>query len=150
VSLDPAVRSTPITMTATLATRYVLFAIFSTLANFAVQEMVLRSAPAGGLPWAIACGTAAGFVLKYWLDKKWIFSDAFVSRGTEIRKVVLYGLFSCLTTLVFWGFEVAFWTVWETDIAKYSGGAIGLAIGYVWKYALDRKYVFKPQRSATG
>jgi hypothetical protein len=25
---------------------------------------------------------------------------------------------------------------------RYTGGFIGLAIGYAWKYRLDKKYVF--------
>jgi hypothetical protein len=48
-----------------------------------------------------------------------------------------------VTTIIFWGFEIVFWTVWRTDLAKYAGGAIGLAIGYVSKFVLDRKFVFK-------
>ena len=137
-------------MTAALAARYVLFALLSTLVNFAAQEAVVQSAPAAGLIPSILAGTAAGFIVKYVLDKKWIFSDAYSSHRNEMHKIMLYGIFSVLTTIVFWSFEVAFWTLWKTDVAKYAGGAIGLAIGYVLKYALDRKYVFRPQRSVMG
>ena len=52
-----------------------------------------------------------------------------------------------LTTLGFWGFEVAFWTIWGTDFAKYTGAVLGLAVGYVAKFALDRSFVFKERKA---
>ncbi|WP_064684132.1 GtrA family protein [Rhizobium bangladeshense] len=130
-----------------VALRYVAFAVLSTAANFLVQAIVLQIAPRSGLMPSILAGTAAGFALKYVLDKNWIFFDRYSSHGDEMSKVALYGLFGVLTTLIFWGFEIAFWTLWKTELAKYTGGAIGLAIGYVSKYALDRKFVFKPREA---
>jgi putative flippase GtrA len=81
--------------------------------------------------------------VKYVLDKRWIFYDGYAGGRQELRKVILYGLFSVITTLVFWSFEVAFWTIWRTDAAKYAGAVLGLAIGYAAKYALDRTFVFR-------
>ncbi len=129
----------------TLAFRYVLFAVISTLVNFAVQEVSLNLLPIQPLMLSILFGTAAGFFVKYVLDKKWIFFDGYTSRSHEAKKVSLYGVFSILTTIIFWSFELAFWTIWGTTFAKYAGGALGLAIGYALKYALDRKYVFRPK-----
>ncbi|QKK33317.1 GtrA family protein (plasmid) [Rhizobium indicum] len=126
-----------------VATRYVAFAILSALANFAVQALVVSLFPSPSLMPSILAGTAIGFGVKYFLDKRWIFGDRYTSHAAELLKISLYGLFSVLTTIIFWGFEIAFWTVWRTDLAKYAGGAIGLAIGYMSKYALDRKFVFK-------
>ncbi|MCZ0963746.1 GtrA family protein [Paracoccus benzoatiresistens] len=123
----------------TIAFRYVLFAIVSTLVNFGTQELVIGVAP---LAISILAGTAAGFAVKYVLDKKWIFQDCYTGPGHEARKITLYALFSVLTTAVFWGFEITFWLVWQTDLAKYAGGVIGLAIGYLAKFALDRRFVF--------
>jgi len=123
--------------------RYVLFAAFATAANLAVQEITIRIAPVAPLALSILAGTAAGFVLKYVLDKRFVFDDAYGGRAGEARKVALYGAFSVLTTLVFWGFELAFWHVWKTDAAKYAGAVIGLSIGYAAKFWLDRTFVFK-------
>jgi putative flippase GtrA len=85
--------------------------------------------------------------VKYVLDKKWIFHDAYTTHRDEARKVTLYALFSVVTTLVFWGFEVTFWTIWRTDVAKYTGAVVGLAIGYAAKFGLDQTFVFR-ERSA--
>jgi putative flippase GtrA len=127
--------------------RYVLFAVVATLANLATQELVIRVAPVAPLTLSILAGTAAGFVLKYVLDKKWVFDDRYRGHREELQMVTLYGVFSVLTTLVFWGFEIAFWTIWRTDFAKYSGAVLGLAIGYAAKFALDRTFVFKERRA---
>jgi putative flippase GtrA len=126
-----------------LFVRYLLFAAIATLANLAAQEIVVRLAPAAPLMLSILVGTGAGFVVKYILDKKWIFYDAYTTHRDEVRKVTLYGLFSIVTTLVFWGFEVTFWTIWRTDLAKYTGAVLGLAIGYAAKFLLDQTYVFR-------
>jgi putative flippase GtrA len=127
--------------------RYVVFAVVATLANLATQEAVMRLAPVAALTLSILAGTAAGFVLKYVLDKKWVFDDAYAGHREELHKVTLYGAFSVLTTLVFWGFEIAFWAIWRTDLAKYTGAVLGLAIGYAAKFALDRTFVFKERRA---
>lgn len=128
-----------------LAVRYVIFALLATGANLAVQEGAIRIG--AGLGASILAGTVAGFALKYALDKRWIFFDPYEGRGDEVRKVSLYGLFSVLTTLIFWGTELLFWHVWKTDLAKYAGASIGLAAGYAIKFALDRRITFREQRA---
>ena len=130
-----------------VAVRYVLFAVVATVANLAAQEIVVRLAPVAPLALSIAAGTVVGFAVKYVLDKKWVFYDRFTSHRDEARKISLYGLFSVFTTLVFWGFEVTFWTIWRTDLAKYTGAVLGLAIGYAAKFVLDQTFVFR-ERSA--
>lgn len=127
----------------TILIRYVLFAMIATVVNLAAQDLTYRSSPMAALPVSILVGTAAGFATKYVFDKKWIFDDSYSSHRDEVRKITLYGAFSVVTTLVFWGFEVMFWKIWRTDLAKYTGAVIGLAIGYAAKYSLDRTFVFR-------
>lgn len=123
--------------------RYVLFAIIATVVNLASQDVVFRLAPpVAALPLSILAGTLAGFATKYVLDKKWIFYDESSSHGQELRKITLYGAFSVVTTVVFWGFEVTFWSLWGTDLARYAGAVLGLALGYAAKFSLDRRFVF--------
>ena len=131
----------------TIFVRYVLFAVISTAANLLTQEAVIRVAPFAELTISMLAGTAVGFAVKYVLDKYWIFYDDYTSPEREARKVLLYGALSVLTTCIFWGFEVAFWEIWGTDFAKYTGAVLGLAIGYAVKYTLDRAYVFTERRA---
>ena len=46
------------------------------------------------------------------------------------------------TTIVFWTTESMFWLIWKTEMMREFGAIIGLSIGYILKYRLDRKYVF--------
>ncbi len=127
------------------AVRYVLFAVISTLVNFMAQHMVVVTLPMAPIFLSILFGTGAGFAVKYLLDKKWVFEDEYTTGRDEMRKVSLYALFSVGTTVVFWTFEITAWAIWQTDVAKYTGGALGLAIGYYAKYALDKRFVFRTE-----
>lgn len=130
----------------TILVRYVLFAAASTVANLLTQELVFQVAPVMRLALSILAGTIVGFALKYTLDKRWIFYDAYTTHTQEMGKVMLYGAFSVVTTAIFWAVEVTFWAVWQTSIAKYAGAVLGLSIGYWAKYLLDREYVFRKRR----
>jgi len=114
----------------TIALRYVIFAVIATIANLGTQRLVL-SGGEGLFIWAVLAGTAVGLVVKYLLDKRWIFFDT--SSGTA----ALYTVMGLLTTAIFWGMETAFWLTWRTDMMRELGAVIGLTIGYVVKYWLD-------------
>ena len=140
---DKPRRPRPVAAATSLVALYVLFAAISTAANLLGQEVTSRAVPAAPLALPILVGTAIGFAVKYVLDKRWIFEDPYTNRNEELRKVWYYGLFSVLTTLIFWGFEVAFWTIWGTKAAQYTGAVLGLSIGYALKFILDRSFTFR-------
>ena len=91
---------------------------------------------------AIAAGTLVGLVVKYVLDKRWIFFDSSTGIATHGRKFGLYTAMGVVTTAIFWGAEATAWTIWQTDFARELGAVIGLTVGYVVKFNLDRRYVF--------
>lgn len=123
-----------------LILRYGAFAVLAVLVNLAVQRGVL--AIGFGLLVALVAGTAAGLVVKYVLDKVWIFGDRADGVAAEGRKFTLYTLMGVATTAIFWGVEAAAWAIWQTDLAREAGAVLGLSIGYVVKYRLDRRFVF--------
>jgi putative flippase GtrA len=126
-----------------LILRYSLFAALAMLANFISQAFLLRLVgPWHGIGISLLGGTLVGFFVKYVLDKRFIFFDGFHSARHETMKLGLYGVTAVLTTLVFWSLELGAWVIWHTAFAKYLGGVIGLCIGYLAKYMLDRRYVF--------
>lgn len=133
-------------MTATgLALRYAAFAAAATLANLATQRLVLAGAEgAARLVAAIGAGTLAGLVVKYLLDKRWIFEDREAGLRAHGRKFTLYTAMGLVTTAIFWGAETAFWLLWRTDAMREAGAVLGLAAGYAVKYRLDRRFVFAP------
>jgi putative flippase GtrA len=125
----------------TIALRYLIFAVIATIANLGVQRLVLAGGD-GWFVWAVLAGTAVGLVIKYLLDKRWIFFDTSTGTAAHARKFTLYTVMGLLTTAIFWGMETAFWLIYSTDAMRELGAIIGLTIGYVVKYWLDRKYVF--------
>lgn len=126
-----------------LALRYAFFAALATLANLATQRGVFALAgPGQGLLAALVAGTAVGLVVKYLLDKRWIFGDRSQGMRAHGRLFTLYTAMGILTTAIFWGTETAFWLAWRTEAMREAGAVIGLAVGYVLKYRLDRRYVF--------
>lgn len=131
----------------TLIIRYSLFAVIATLANLGMQRAVLAFGDSAGLfAAAVLAGTAIGLVVKYVLDKRWIFFDTQTGLKAHSRKFTLYTAMGLITTAIFWGFETAFWLIWQTDGMRELGAVIGLAIGYVVKYNLDRRFVFTDAR----
>jgi len=87
-------------------------------------------------------GTLAGLVAKYILDKKYIFYHTPKDKKDDAKKFVLYSFMGIFTTIIFWGTEITFDALLENPNAKYIGAVIGLSIGYIIKYFLDKKYVF--------
>ena len=127
----------------TLVLRYAFFAVLATLANLATQRGVLWFGDSGTVfAFAVAAGTIVGLVLKYILDKRWIFGDMSVGVKAHSKRFSLYTAMGLVTTAIFWSMETAFWLVWETDAMRELGAVLGLSIGYVVKYNLDRRFVF--------
>lgn len=123
-----------------LILRYGAFAALATLVNLGVQRMSLALWPVLGP--AMLAGTAAGLVVKYVLDKHWIFYDGATGAAQHGRKFLLYSAMGVVTTLIFWGTETGAWYLWRTDLAREAGAVAGLAVGYTVKFLLDRRFVF--------
>ena len=128
---------------------YALLAIIATLGNIGAQELSVRlySGPAQ-VTVSVLVGTAAGLVLKYSLDKRYIFRFKAHSAAHDGKTFVLYTVMGLATTVIFWGFEFGFELLFESKSMRYLGGVIGLAIGYVTKYQLDKRYVFRQPQDA--
>ena len=123
--------------------KYTAFAIVSTALNLSFQFLsLLVYGGFGKLIIAMFCGTLAGLVCKYVLDKKFIFYHKPESKSQDAKKFMAYTLTVGVTTLVFWGTEIGFDYYFDGAAAKYIGAVIGLSIGYVSKYFLDKTYVF--------
>ncbi|MDF2182985.1 GtrA family protein [Neptuniibacter sp. CAU 1671] len=128
-----------------LATSYALFALIAIAANILAQDISLRLYQGlGSVMLSILVGTAIGLALKYWLDKRFIFAFATQSLKHEGSTFMLYSLMGVLTTLIFWGTELAFEWIFQDQLMRYLGGVIGLTLGYLIKYQLDKRFVFVP------
>ena len=121
--------------------RYIIFAITSIAINLLTQYFVLIFADV--LYIAMFFGTFLGLITKYFLDKKFIFYYKSKNKIDDGKNFFMYSFFGIFTTLVFWGFEIFFDAIFKSDLAKYVGALLGLVIGYILKYFLDKNFVFK-------
>lgn len=131
-----------------LALWYSIFALIATAANICAQDLSIR-AYAGdfGVLLSVAVGTGAGLVVKYILDKRYIFRFHTRNVAHDSSTFMLYTVMGLATTVIFWGFEFGFDHLFASKEMRYLGGIIGLAIGYVTKYQLDKRYVFTAERA---
>ena len=87
---------------------------------------------------------ATGFtlLLKFWLDKKYLFEFKFNKLSNLSKKFSLYSINGIFTTILFWIIETIFYLIFENKIMVLFGAFLGLSIAYVVKYYLDKKIVF--------
>ena len=130
-----------------LALRYAILALIATAANIGAQDLYLRYTM-----WvypvvaSVFIGTGVGLVVKYILDKRYIFRFRSKNAVQDGFTFFLYTAMGLLTTLIFWGFEFGFDHVFASKDMRYLGAVIGLSIGYLTKYQLDKRFVFTSSR----
>ncbi len=122
---------------------YFSFAVASTLVNLLSQEMVTNiDALSSSIVPAMLFGTFTGLVTKFYLDKYFIFKYKTENIGHNSKVFFLYTSTGIATTAIFWGCEMGFDVIFKTKEMRYFGAVLGLSIGYLIKYQLDKKYVF--------
>ncbi|MFH1139007.1 MAG: GtrA family protein [Pseudomonadota bacterium] len=133
-----------------LAIKYAIFAVISIAVNLSAQGATdaVYDGPFE-LYLSLAAGTLAGLAVKYVLDKKFIFYYQADGLGKDGLLFILYSFMGVFTTLIFWGFEIGFDFLFQDKTMRYVGGFLGLVIGYVTKYHLDKKYVFRRSPGAS-
>ena len=123
---------------------YAIFALVASVVNIFTQRFVLSINESKLIFFlALLLGTAFGLIVKYFLDKKWIFCDQAKGIKYESRKFGLYTLMGIFSTIIFWSTETIFWIIWQKHNMRELGALIGLFMGYSIKYRLDKYFVFK-------
>ncbi len=126
-----------------IAVLYSLFAGLSTGVNIGSQMLsILIYSGVYSVEISIFIGTLAGLPLRYFLEKRYIFSFQSKNMKHDGRLFILYSFMGVFTTAIFWGTEYAFHLIFTTDVMRYIGGVLGLSIGYYIKYQLDKRFVF--------
>jgi putative flippase GtrA len=126
-----------------LVTKYTLFTVIAITMNIFCQDVVNRLYQGQfNLYASMLAGTLAGLVVKYILDRKYIFLFRSKSLFHDAQKFILYSTMGVVTTCVFWGVEMTFDFAFQDVIMRYVGAVVGLSIGYYIKYRLDKRFVF--------
>jgi len=127
-----------------LAIVYAIIALIATAANLAAQALSVRVwTGLWHIEISVLVGTAVGLVLKYVLDKIYIFRFKADDALHDLQTFTLYTGMGAVTTLLFWGFEFGFYGAFQDKSLRYLGGLIGLVLGYWAKYHLDKRFVFR-------
>ena len=131
-----------------IITLYTLFAALSTIINIGLQMIsVLAYKGPYFVEISILVGTVVGLPLRYFLEKRYIFAFSSKNIAHDGKLFVLYSTMGVITTLIFWSIEYTFHIIYDTDLMRYVGGIVGLVIGFIIKYQLDKKYVFVNSKS---
>lgn len=134
-----------------VAAWYAAIALVATAANIGVQALtVALYTGTHAIALSVLAGTAAGLPVKYELEKRLVFRFRTRDARHNGRLFVAYTFFGVFTTAVFWATEYAFHVVFGTAAMRYTGAALGLAVGYVLRYHLDSRYVFGPVAGNTA
>lgn len=123
---------------------YAMLAVIAIVANIGSQDLIVR-AYAGEFAQSISVvmGTVVGLLVKYVLDKRFIFQFQASNAVHDARIFFRYTVMGLATTAIFLAFEFGFYHFFGTKEMRYLGGVIGLVIGYLTKYILDKRYVFR-------
>tara|TARA_B100000609_G_C16984934_1_gene315780 strand:+ start:112 stop:504 length:393 start_codon:yes stop_codon:yes gene_type:complete len=125
-----------------IITKYILFAVLSTAVNIFSQFLTFSMLDYEyEIYVAIANGTISGLLVKYLLDKYYIF-DLNMSKYESKNTFAPYILTSIFTTIIFWFTELYFIKYVQISNTEYVGAIVGLSIGYTLKYFLDKNFVF--------
>jgi putative flippase GtrA len=129
-----------------MALRYIFFSIIAIASNIFAQDIFIHHYRGRfDVLTSVIFGTGVGLIIKYILDKRYVFRFRARSVAHDTQTFALYTVMGLATTVIFWGFEFGFHYFFETKEMRYLGGVIGLAIGYLTKYHLDKRYVFRTE-----
>ena len=122
---------------------YGLFAGIAMATNLAAQAILMHFyTHSYAMLISMLLGTGTGLITKYILDKRYIFIFKAENLAHDGRLFLLYSVMGIVTTALFWIIEYWFEWIFATELMRYIGGAIGLIMGYLIKYRLDKQFVF--------
>src|SRR5260370_7391878 len=126
-----------------LAIVYTIIALIATAANLGAQELTVRAwHGAFQIELSVFIGTGVGLVVKYVLDKIFIFRFRAASTLHDLQTFILYTGMGVVTTLLFWGFEFGFNSAFQDKNMRYGGALIGLGLAYSPKNHPDKPFPF--------
>ena len=117
--------------------RYILFCLISIFLNLSTQEVFLFFFKSYII--SILFGTLNGFLIKFYLDKNFVFSN---SSSFSFNELFTYAFTAFFSTIIFWSVEIFFLIYFQNNMMKILGGFLGLILGYTLKFKLDYKLTF--------
>lgn len=110
-----------------LVAMYSIFAVIATAVNIATQELVFRVYEGPFfLVSSVGAGTLTGLVVKYVLDKRYIFRFQPDDAVHDCKTFLLYSLMGVFTTMIFWGSSSVFITCLHPKKCGIWAASLGL------------------------
>ncbi len=126
-----------------MVVQYSLCAAIAIAVNILSQDLALWVYEGqANILFSMVVGTGSGLIVKYFLDKRYIFRFQTHDVAHDGHTFVLYTIMGLFTTAIFWGSEFLFEWLFQDKLLRYSGAVLGLCVGYVIKYHLDKRFVF--------
>ena len=122
---------------------YFLFAVLSSFINIIGQHIFLNFYE--NLFLAVIAGSAAGLIFKYILDAAIVFES---NRNIDLRNFIKYAFIGACITPVIWVAEVTFLNIFGTVFMRDVGALLGIALAYLIKYEVDKRFVFSYSESS--
>lgn len=132
-----------VTSSLRIAITYAAVSSLAVITNIATQILVIAIyIGADAVLISVVVGTIASIPVKYFFEKKYVFSFKSKNIIHETKLLFLYGLLGIFTTALFWLVEFCFHYFFQTDVMRFVGGVIGLTLALYIKYYLDKYFVF--------
>lgn len=127
---------------------YYAFAFVAIGINVVVQRLFfLGLNHPNAILFAMPIGAGVALLVKYFLDRKYIFE---VASSPNQREFFRYAISGGLITLIFFVVEYLIWSLYETALARDLGIFVGMMTGYALKYFFDRNFVFVAESERVG
>ncbi len=119
---------------------YGAFAAVAIALNVLVQRLVFVIHDGNATIFiAMTAGAVVALVVKYLLDRTFIFA---MKTGPKAGEFLRYALTGGAITLIYFVVEYIIWITYRTEAARDIGIVLGMITGYGVKFLIDRKYVF--------
>ncbi len=122
---------------------YAAFVGVGIVTNLGIQMMVAAAMTTSvEIYLGMGLGALGSMVVKFHLDRRYIFSCGPGSWRQKGRQFAFYSLFGVVNILCFWTAELTFHFLFQPDAMRYLGAFLGLAVGHSLKYRIDKHLVF--------
>ncbi len=129
---------------------YWFFVVLSIALNISIQEIVFflesKDSILQASMVAMIIAIIITFIFKYIADKKYVYKYE-IEKMYDKKSLVFYLIFSLFTTFLFFVVELFFiFVLKDIEFKKEIGATLGLLIGYIIKFILDKNITFKEKK----
>jgi len=89
---------------------------------------------------SIIIATLLTMPTRYFIEKNYVFYG--LQKSSDSLSFSMYTFSAIVSTIIFWSIEYSFHLIYYSDLLRYLGGILGLSIGFIIKFFIDKLYIF--------